>query len=81
LYETGAISRDVDEAFVGPGPQPVLPRERARMTQIISMIHSYGHSPLVRQAFAQRVFGPRLGRPTDGAMILAGLDGAARFLA
>ncbi|WP_204326954.1 hypothetical protein, partial [Stenotrophomonas maltophilia] len=51
------------------------------MTQIISMIHSYGHSPLVRQAFAQRVFGPRLGRPTDGAMILAGLDGAARFLA
>ncbi|MBN8945476.1 MAG: glutathione S-transferase family protein [Rhizobiales bacterium] len=81
LYETAAISRYVDEAFAGPALQPVLPRERARMAQIISMIDSYGYIPLVRQVFAQRVFGPRLGRPADEAMIRSGLDGATRFLA
>ncbi|MGL4285760.1 MAG: glutathione S-transferase family protein [Phreatobacter sp.] len=81
LYETGAISRYVDEAFAGPALQPQLPRERARMAQVISMIDSYGYIPLVRQVFAQRVFGPRLGRPADEALIRTGLDGAARFLA
>lgn len=81
LYETAAISRYIDEAFAGPALQPVPPRERARMAQIIAMIDSYGYVPLVRQVFAQRVFGPRLGRTADEALVRAGLDGAARFLA
>src|SRR6266852_6085361 len=35
LYETGAITRYLDETFAGPRLQPTVPRERARMTQII----------------------------------------------
>jgi glutathione S-transferase len=31
LYETGAITRYVDEAFPGPRLQPDDPRDRARM--------------------------------------------------
>lgn len=81
LYETGAITRYIDEAFPGALLQPGPARQRARMAQIIAMIDSYGYVPLVRQVFAQRVFGPRLGRAADEALIRTGLDGAARFLA
>ncbi|QCI67080.1 glutathione S-transferase family protein [Phreatobacter stygius] len=80
LYETGAITRYIDDAFAGPALQPLAARERARMAQIISMIDSYGYIPLVRQVFAQRVFGPRLGRSTDEDLIRTGIDGASRFL-
>ena len=80
LYETGAITRYVDETFPGPRLQPVAPRERARMTQIISIIDSYAYWPMVRQVFSHSVFRPRLGEPADAAEIHKGLVGAARAL-
>lgn len=52
LYETGAITRYVDEAFEGPKLQPVEPRERARCNQIMSIVDSYAYWPLVRQVFS-----------------------------
>ena len=68
LYETAAITRYVDEAFAGPPLQPAEARARARMTQIIHMIDSYGYWPWVRVIFVQRVEGPRRGGPDEAAI-------------
>jgi glutathione S-transferase len=43
LYEAGAITRYIDEAFGGPPLQPADPRNRARMNQIISILDSYAY--------------------------------------
>jgi glutathione S-transferase len=80
LYETGAITRFIDEAFPGPLLQPLVPVVRARMTQIISIVDAYGYLPMVRQVFSQRVFGPRLGRTADEHQVRVGLEGASRVL-
>ena len=40
LYEAGATTRYVDEAFPGPRLQPEEPRSRARMNQIIGILDS-----------------------------------------
>src|SRR5271169_5490798 len=63
LYETGAITRYVDEAFPGPRLQPTALRERARMTQIISIVDAYTYWPMVRQMYSHSVFRPRVGEP------------------
>lgn len=80
LYETGAITRYVDETFPGPRLQPEAPRERARMTQIISIVDSYAYWPMVRQVFSHSVFRPRVGEPVDAEQIARGLDGSTRAL-
>jgi len=80
LYETQAITRYIDEAFAGPSLQPVHARQRARMTQIISIIDAYGYLPMVRQVFSQRVFWPRIGRVADEAQLRAGIAGSSRVL-
>jgi glutathione S-transferase len=80
LYETQAITRYIDEAFAGPAFQPVQPRQRARMAQVISIIDAYGYVPMVRQVFSQRVFGPRIGRVVDEAQVRAGVEGSTRVL-
>jgi glutathione S-transferase len=81
IYETGAITRYVDEAFPGPRLQPTDPRRRARCSQFLSIIDSYVYWPLVRQVFSHRVFRPRLGRPSDATEIQKGLDAAPEVLA
>ncbi len=80
LFETGAITRYLDEAFVGPRLQPMVPEDRARVSQILSVVDSYAYWPLVRQVFAQGVIGPRLGRPTDQSAYSQGLAAAPRIL-
>ncbi len=80
LYETGAITRYIDEVFPGPSLQPEQPRKRARMAQIISIIDSYAYFPMVRQVFSQRIAGPRLGRKTDEDQLRVGLEGSSRAL-
>jgi glutathione S-transferase len=47
LYETGAITRYVDEAFAGPALQPADAARRARMNQIISVLDAYAYRPMV----------------------------------
>lgn len=81
LYETGAITRYVDEAFEGPKLQPVEPRERARCNQIMSIVDSYAYWPLVRQVFSHGVFRPRMSRPVDESEFQRGLEAAPRVLA
>ena len=80
LYETGAITRYVDETFPGPRLQPIAPRGRARMTQIISIIDAYAYWPMVRQVFSHAVFRPRVGEPAEAAEIRRGLEGSTRAL-
>lgn len=58
LYETCAIERYVDEAFAGPSLQPEDPRQRARMTQIVSILDSYTYGPTIGQLVTQRLFTP-----------------------
>lgn len=81
LYETGAITRYVDEAFEGPKLQAVEARERARCNQIMSIADSYAYWPLVRQVFSHGVFRPRTSRPVDESEFRSGLEAAPRVLA
>ncbi len=74
VYETGAITRYVDEAFPGPRLQPDAPQARARQNQILSIVDNYGYWPLVRQVFSHGVFRPRVGDTVDPAELRAGLE-------
>ena len=80
LYETSAITRYVDDSFSGPLLQPNNSRERARMSQIISVIDNYGYWPMVRQVASHRVFRPRIGERTDEKEVQRGLKASARVL-
>ena len=80
LYETGAITRYIDEAFPGPMLQPTEPRHRARMVQIISIIDSYGYVSMVRQVAGERVFALLRKRQPGEALIRRGLEGSLRVL-
>ena len=65
LYETGAITRYVDEAFPGPALQPAAPTSRARMNQIISSLDAYAYRPMIWDIFVQRISVPRSGGVLD----------------
>lgn len=80
LYETCAIGRYVDEAFDGPGLQPTDPRQRARMTQIFSILDSYTYGPVIGKCVIQRVVTPILGAQPDEAVIEAALPGARKCM-
>lgn len=73
LYETGAITRYIDEMFTGPALQPTDPRARARMTQVVSIMDSYAYRPMVWDVFVQRVVIRETGARSDEAVISAAL--------
>ena len=58
LYETGAITRYVDEAFVGSRLQPQAAQARARMNQVIGIVDSYCYRPMIWGVFVARVVAP-----------------------
>jgi glutathione S-transferase len=80
LYETGAITRYIDEAFAGPPLMPSTPRSRARANQIISVIDSYGYRPLIWDIFVERVRAPAQGRNADEEKIAAAVPKAETCL-
>ncbi len=80
LYETGAITRYIDEVFTGPALMPNEPRARARVNQIISIIDNYGYGPLVREIFVERVRASAHGRSADEAKIAAAIPPAETCL-
>ena len=80
LYETGAITRYVDEAFPGPALQPQAPQPRARMNQVIGILDAYAYRTLVWDIYVERVSKPRSGRPSDEALIAAALPRAGLCL-
>lgn len=65
LYETGAITRYIDERFEGPALQPIEPARRARMNQILGILDSYAYRPMVWGVFVQRVSLPKRGKISD----------------
>src|SRR6516164_6577494 len=76
LYEAGAITRYVDEAFPGPRLQPEDPRGRARMSQIISVLDSYAYRTLVWDFYVERVARPASGAAPDEQKIAGALSKA-----
>lgn len=65
LYETGAISRYVDEAFDGPSLQPTSADARARCNQLISIADNYAYPNLVWGIFVERISKPKRGEVAD----------------
>jgi glutathione S-transferase len=76
LYEAGAITRYVGEAFSGTRLQPDGPRGRARMNQIISILDSYAYRTLVWDIFVERVSRPANGPASDEQRIADALPQA-----
>ncbi|KZM47671.1 glutathione S-transferase family protein [Labrenzia sp. OB1] len=80
LYETIAILRYVDEAFDGPPLQPATPLERARMTQIQSILDAHAYRTLVWEIYVERVVKPRKGGAPDEVGISSALGPARRIV-
>jgi glutathione S-transferase len=80
LYETGAITRYIDEAFPGPPLMPGAPHAGARVNQIVSILDNYGYRPLIWDIFVERVRAPAQGRSADEAKIAAALPQAETCL-
>lgn len=80
LYEVSAIGRYVDEVFDGSSLQPDDAKERARMTQIISILDSYTYPCTVGQLVIQRLVMPMLGNQPDEAAIAAALPAVGKCM-
>jgi glutathione S-transferase len=72
LYETGAITRYIDEAFQGPALQPTEPKMRARMNQITSIADGYIYPQLVCGMYVELVSKVARGEPTDENRVALG---------
>lgn len=73
LYETGAITRYVDEAFAGTRLQPQEPRARARMNQVIGIVDSYAYRPMIWGVFVARIAAPEEGIAPDEQLVAESL--------
>ena len=73
LYETGAITRYVDEMFAGPALQPIEVAPRSRMNQVIGGLDSYAYRPMVWDVFVQRIVIPEKGGRSDERVISGAL--------
>ncbi len=80
LYETGAITHYVDEAFPGPALLPADVRARARVRQVISIVDNYVYRSMVWGVFTERVRAPTRGRAADEEKIASSLLAAGTCL-
>jgi glutathione S-transferase len=80
LYEAGAITRYVDEAFQGPALQPTAPELRARTHQVISILDSYAYRTLVWDIYVERVSVPKNGGVSDERKICDAIPRAVTCL-
>jgi glutathione S-transferase len=80
LFETGAITRYVDQAFEGRPLQPADAAALARMDQVISVVDSYAYRPMVRQVSSHAFFRPLFGEESSREEIDYGLEASRRVL-
>ena len=73
LYETGAITRYIDEVFAGPPLQPAGPQARSRLNQAISILDAYAYPHWVWGLFVERVRKPQRAAAADEAKVAAAL--------
>jgi len=81
LYETGAITRYVDEVFPNPPLMPDTAEGRARANQIIGILDSYAYRTWVWDIFVERVRIPEKGGASDENKIADALPKAETCLA
>lgn len=77
LFETTAMLLYADEAFEGTDLQPYDPYERAKMTQVLSIINAYAYSACIGSCFTQRLIMPMLGEKPDEEAVAAAVPQAA----
>lgn len=80
LYETPAILRYVEKAFDGPALVPADARGDARMTQVISILDSYGYACLIGAIVWQRMIVPMTGGTPDESAVQQAMGPAATVL-
>ncbi len=80
LFETGAITRYIDEAFEGPALMPEPVQGWARANQIIGILDSYAYRTLVWDIFVERVRVPEKGGNSDEDRIASALKRAETCL-
>jgi glutathione S-transferase len=80
LYETGAITRYIDETFPGVALQPSVSSRRARMNQIISLLDAYTYRPMVWDVYVQRIVVPSGGGQPDESLVAAALPNLEHVL-
>jgi glutathione S-transferase len=73
LYETGAVTRYIDETFPAAALQPTRSVQRARMNQIISILDCYTYRPMVWDVYVQRIVVAGGGGQADESLISAAL--------
>ena len=77
LYETGAIVRYIDDAFPGCKLQPIEPKARAKVNQIVGIMDAYAYRTLVWDIYVERVVSAREGRLANEQKIAAAIPRAA----
>ncbi len=80
LRETEAICRYLDDIAPNPSVVPADPKARAKMTEVINLINSYGYGAMVGGVAAYHLFPDFVGGKNE-AMRAEGLDHARKLLA
>ncbi|WP_299422724.1 glutathione S-transferase family protein [uncultured Shimia sp.] len=80
IYETAAITRYVDRAFVGISLVPGDSAGLARMDQVIAIADNYAYWPMVRRAYAHGVVRKQAGIDWDKSQVKDGLQAAEPVL-
>ena len=74
LYEVVAMTRYIDESFAGRELQPKCVEQRARMTQIISMMDSYAYQSMVWGIYVECSVRPARGEQPDLEVVTAAIE-------
>lgn len=80
LYETGAITRYIDRAFIGAKLQPTDVKRLARMDQVIGIIDSFAYGQIVGKLVWQRIVTPMVGGTPDDGIVKESLPHIALCL-
>jgi glutathione S-transferase len=80
LYETAAIIRYIDRAFIGAKLQPNDVKRLARVDQVIGIIDSYAYGCIIGKLVWQRVVTPMVGGTPDDDVVKEALPQIALCL-